>query len=79
MYNVAAPPRYAFITYGTKEEADQAKQMMNGTTVCGQEIKVAMMMIMMTMTMMMMMIKNMITFTGGHCPPKGCWKPKRRR
>jgi len=31
---------YAFITYGTKEEADQAKQMMNGTTVCGQEIKV---------------------------------------
>merc|ERR1719308_461693 len=31
---------YAFITYSTKEEADQAKQMMNGTTVCGQEIKV---------------------------------------
>ena len=32
---------YAFITYETKEEAEQAKQMMNGTTVCGQEIKVS--------------------------------------
>eukprot|EP00091_Calanus_sinicus_P003911 TRINITY_DN14084_c0_g1_i1.p2 TRINITY_DN14084_c0_g1~~TRINITY_DN14084_c0_g1_i1.p2 ORF type:complete len:116 (-),score=46.39 TRINITY_DN14084_c0_g1_i1:1-348(-) len=31
---------YAFITYETKEEADQAKEMLNGTTVCGQEIKV---------------------------------------
>ena len=43
------PHSYAFITYGTKEEADQAKQMMNGTTVCGQEIKVKMMMMMMMM------------------------------
>ena len=32
--------RYAFITYESKEEADQAKEMLNGTTVCGQEIKV---------------------------------------
>lgn len=31
---------YAFITYATKEEAEEAKQMMNGTTVCGQDIKV---------------------------------------
>merc|ERR1719376_1420155 len=31
---------YAFITYEPKEEADQAKEMLNGTTVCGQEIKV---------------------------------------
>ena len=31
---------YAFITYETKEEAEQAKHMMNGTTVCGQDIKV---------------------------------------
>jgi len=31
---------YAFITYETKEEADEAKEALNGQTVCGQEIKV---------------------------------------
>eukprot|EP00092_Neocalanus_flemingeri_P006226 GFUD01006700.1.p1 GENE.GFUD01006700.1~~GFUD01006700.1.p1 ORF type:complete len:336 (-),score=121.16 GFUD01006700.1:887-1894(-) len=31
---------YAFITYETKEEAEQAKEMLNGTEVCGQTIKV---------------------------------------
>ena len=39
--------RYAFITFSAKEEADQAKQMMNGTTVCGQEIKVEILMLLM--------------------------------
>ena len=33
-------PRYAFITYGEKSEAEAAKEALNGQTVCGQEIKV---------------------------------------
>lgn len=31
---------YAFITYGNKSEAENAKEAMNGQTICGQEIKV---------------------------------------
>ena len=32
--------RYAFITYQSKNEAEAAKEALNGQTVCGQEIKV---------------------------------------
>ena len=32
--------RYAFITYQSKQEAEDAKNALNGQTVCGQEIKV---------------------------------------
>ena len=32
--------RYAFITYQSKQEAEAAKDALNGQTVCGQEIKV---------------------------------------
>merc|ERR1712029_1069197 len=31
---------YAFITYESKDEAEAAKEALNGQTVCGQEIKV---------------------------------------
>jgi len=31
---------YAFITYQSKQEAEDAKNALNGQTVCGQEIKV---------------------------------------
>merc|ERR1719242_2511417 len=31
---------YAFITYQSKQEAEDAKDALNGQTVCGQEIKV---------------------------------------
>lgn len=34
--------RYAFVTFSSKESAEQAREGMNGQTIGGQEIKVSM-------------------------------------